>query len=182
MSPYANRRYDRPALAVLVAACSLVGCASIGFSADRETSELPSVASGYAPGELLIKVKPEAAKAIQQARATGAVTATSLPSLDALLSRYGVVTIDPVFQGPLDAAAINEKFPERAKRAAGGTPPPDLTGYYKLTLKPDADIRDAVSAFGLDPNVELAQPNYTVTITQPSGSSTVGEPGGAGPQ
>ncbi len=165
---------------LLTVTCSLVGCASVGFSADRQAAgEPPAAAPRYMPGEVLIKVKPEAARAIQQARATGAITATGIASLDALLSRYGVVTIEPVFQGPSDSDAINARFPERAKRAPRGAAPPDLGGFFKLSLKPDANIPDAVSAFGLDPNVDVAQPNYTITINQPS---TVGEPASRGPQ
>lgn len=118
----------------------------------------------YVPGELIVKLKPEAGKQVTEALAAGdPPTNTGLAWLDALNHRYGVTKIEPVFPNQPDPEAIKRKYPQRARRAPPGAVAPNLAHIYKLTLRKDADILNAAVDYGLARDVEYAEPNYVVT-------------------
>ena len=98
-------------------------------------------------------------------------TLTGLPSLDAALMSVGVESLAPIFPPTRDIEAIKKKFPQRAKRApprAPGDAPIDMSGYYKVRLKPGTNVEQAVATLAADPNIESAQPDYIATImTEP---------------
>ncbi len=124
----------------------LVGCASLRAEtqAPEEVRREPSAARPhYAAGELLVKVTPEAAQAIEQARASQAFPRTGLGSLDQLFTDYGITAIERVFPH---------------------TSSPELSRTYKLSLSPDQSVQAAAAAFSRDPHVEYAQPNYVATV------------------
>ena len=100
-----------------------------------------------AAGKLLVTFAPEAGQRVEAALAQGSTpTSTGLAWLDALNEQYLVRRMEPVF---------------------GGSPtsrPESLRYIYKLTLRPEADVRHAAVAYGAQPDVAYAQPNYLATI------------------
>jgi hypothetical protein len=119
----------------------------------------------YAAGELIIKLNDEAGQQLEEALEAGRpLTETGLAWLDALNATYGVSVIEPVFRHQADPEEIREKYPERARRASPGVTIPSLRYIYQLTVRADADIRQAVAEFSQQPAVIYAEPNYVATI------------------
>lgn len=150
-----------------------VGCAATPFAATAGQPEgqppMPprDATALHAPDRLLVKLKPEAAEAVKQARLQGQAALTGLASLDAVLASVRAESIEPIFPSERDIEAIKKKFPQRTKRApprAPGIAEPALSNYYKVMLKPGADVQRAVAALAADPNVESAQLDYLATI------------------
>ena len=159
---------SRARLHLVAGACAaFIGCASSSGRQPEATRPLPASSSGSAsvvPGELLVTFTEPAARAIEQARANGTLPRTGIASLDALFARYEVATIEPVFARAPSADTVRAKYPQRARRAPPDATLPDLSRAYRLTLKRDADVRQAAHLFSADPHVESAQPNALVTI------------------
>ena len=159
-SSHAFGRSVRAGLSLLLTGL-LLGCAASAL--EEHAHELPK--GTYVPGELIVKLVPEAGEQLEAALAAKRVpTETGLDWLDRLNTRYGVTKIDPVFSHHQDIEAIKRKFPERSKRAPPGAAAPSLKYIYKLTLLPSAPIPQAASDYARQPGVEYAQPNYLVTI------------------
>ena len=73
----------------------------------------------------------------------------------------------PEQEGPAQAGKAELAVAQRAKRApprAPGDAPIDMSGYYKVRLKPGTDVEQAAAALAADPNIESAQPDYLATI------------------
>lgn len=168
-----DRSARRHAL-LLSVAITLLGCAAYRASAQAErvgrTDPESSPPADYVPGEVIVKVSPEAAQAIEQATAAEVPLVTSIESLDRLLAQYGVTAIEPVFSHAQDPESIKAKYPERSKRIPPGAEVPDLSRTYLVHFSADVDAMEAASALSQDPHVEYAQPNYLATIqAQPEG-------------
>ena len=151
---------------MLVLAIALSGCragqASQGAVGDAPD---PPPRAAVVPGELILKLAPEAGEPLEAALAAHrALTQTGLVWLDTLNARYGVTTIEPLFAHHPDLEAIKRKYPQRTKRAPPGAQVPSLKHIYKLTLQKDADVLQAVADYHAQPEVEYAQPNYLATI------------------
>jgi subtilisin family serine protease len=69
-------------------------------------------------------------------------------SVDTLKSQFGVITTEKVFP--------------KIKVQAQAKTLPDLSLLYKLTYSSTLDAREVAQAFGRDPNIEFAEPNYYV--------------------
>lgn len=123
----------------------------------------------YVPGQILIRLNERAGEMIEAARGiAGSPTTTGIGWFDALNARYGVTNIEGVFEHAFDLDTIRERFPERARRAPWNDPePPSLRYVYKLTLRPEIDVRQAVADYAAQPDVLYAEPNYLAT-TQPA--------------
>ena len=137
----------------------------------RAAMELPSPQApsdaAYIPGELLVKFTQEAVEAVEQAREANQLPTIGIESLDALVAKYAVTLIEPVFPQAQDPDAIRLKFPERARRAPAGAELPDLSRTYKLTFDPQKDVLEALVDFLADPSIESAEPDYLATIQAP---------------
>ena len=129
-----------------------------------EHEPLDVQSAAHRRGALLVKVTEEAAQAIERARTQGTLPVIEIESLDALIARYKVRTIEPVFPQSQDPDTIKAKFPERAKRAPPDTEPPVLSSTYFLSIDPAADAGEAARAFSGDPHVDYAQPDYRATV------------------
>jgi subtilisin family serine protease/Tol biopolymer transport system component len=139
----------------------------------------PAVSAAAAPQPiaLIVKFKPDwhlpAAELYRQKRAFSAYTGSA--RLDALHQSYHVTDIRPLVSPPpagrrvamttdqwaahLDA--IRDRFASRARRAAPGQRLPDLSTVYVLSVPEGTDVRQLAQAYGADPSVEYAEPNYT---------------------
>ena len=140
-----------------------MGCAMSHAGADEPSR------GGHGPesveGELIIKLTPSAGRTLEEPlRAGTPATATGLAWLDTLNARYGVTKIEPVFAHQPDAELMKRKYPQRTRRAPLDTEIPTLKYVYKLTLHPDANLRQAAADYGAQPDVEYAQPNYLATF------------------
>ena len=155
---------------LLFASCAravdeVVGPRPVTVQEDRPTTRAPAATPGYVPGELIVKLTPEAGQVLDQALKVGRPpTATGLVWLDVLGQRYGVTTIVPLIRHHTDPEAIKAKFPGRAKRAPPGAQPQGLRHIYTFQLRSDVNLLQAVTDFGSHPDIEYAQPNYRVTI------------------
>ena len=102
----------------------------------------------YAPGEILIKMRPELGE-LKMIQGQHGVT-TGIGSLDRLNRQHGVARMDRAFF-PLSG----EKGNSRVAQLAGG-----LARIYSLKMQEGRDIQEAVRAYERDPHVVYAQPNY----------------------
>ncbi|MCS6847259.1 MAG: S8 family peptidase [Anaerolineae bacterium] len=105
----------------------------------------------FAPGEVLIGLKPAFAQQAKIARAGAAQF--GIATLDRLNAQFGVRSVEPVFSPEFTADAL---------AAAHG-----LDGVYKLTLPPETHLATAIAAYQADPAIEYAEPNriYYATFT-----------------
>ena len=155
---------------------ALLLLAAIGCGATRaQETRQPSAAEptqSYVPGELIVKLKPEAGKALAATLQAGRPpTQTGLAWFDALNQRYGVRQLAPLFPDQRDIEDIRRKYPERARRAPPNATAPSLQYIYKLTMPQDADILQAAADYAKQPDVEYAQPNYLATTSSPGALS-----------
>lgn len=143
-----------------------VGCVATDAKDAQESPRAPQGAGSYAAGQLIVKLKPEAGAALDAMLAQGrAPTQSGMAWFDALSVRYGLSRIEPVLAGQQDVESIRRKYPQRARRAPPGTSRLQPLRYlYKLTLRPDVDLRHAAAAYSAHPAVEYAEPNYLATI------------------
>jgi subtilisin family serine protease len=136
----------------------------------------------YAPGQLIIKYKPEvgaqAGKLFKEGRPFKSFTGTD--TLDELNKKHKVKKIERVFKdleakgkvkgrdfitAQEDSEETKKKFPQRAKRAPKDAKIPDLENIYLLELEdPKADIPAIAQEYKQDPSVVYAEPNYKVKV------------------
>ncbi len=158
-------------LAMLCLVGFVVGCSSRHTMSVPQTSVPTRPWSGgargpaIAAGQLILKLKPDAGRRVEAARAQGAgPTSTGLPWFDALNRGFRVQRFEPVFPSIPDPDRLRARYPERARRAAGGTASTSLRYVYKLVLPSETDVRQAAAAYRAQPDVEYAEPNYLATI------------------
>jgi len=157
-------------LTVALATGTLVGCRSASVAA-VEPAQQPETA--FVAGELIVKLRPEAGRQLDEALAAGALPRhTGLAWFDQLNERYGVTKVEPLFTYQADTEDIKRKFPERTKRAPPGAEVPTLRYVYTLTMSRDANVLQAASDYTAQPDVEYAEPNYIATIQESANSPT----------
>lgn len=103
------------------------------------------------PGVVVVKLKPQA---IQTIRSSKSAMASGLASLDQLNIAYDIRDFRPV-------------VPQLAVLSAGAAPQRDVHGlsrYFVIEFDQGTDVLKAVSDYGADPNVELAEPDYIVPL------------------
>ena len=118
----------------------------------------------YVPGEVIVKFKPNIGSRASQYMGSGKLQSQGVPSLEALLQRYQVTQVQPLYRGigvsaAATAALVRQKFPQRAAHAPKGAPIPDLENLYRVTMNPGARVLEAVKAFRKDPSCVYAHPN-----------------------
>lgn len=110
-----------------------------------------------APGQILVKFKD--AVPIRPERVNG-LGKTNVASVDALMQRFQVTTVQKLFE---KAEPLREK--KVLKDFAGRTfEQPSLHNIYKLELRVQREMFEAIEAFKNDPNVEYAEPNHIFSI------------------
>jgi len=88
------------------------------------------------------------------------------PYLDSLNEKYQLMNVTKVFKSKLDIEEIKRKFPERSKRIPKGAKLPNLDYTYTFEFsKENLDWEMVSQEYALDDNVEYAQPDYTVVIS-----------------
>jgi subtilisin family serine protease len=102
----------------------------------------------YAPGELLVKIGPEL-DGLKTVRGDHAAV-TGVGSLDRLNQQHGVTRMARILF-PL----LGERGNNRAAQLAN-----ELSRIYSLELEEGVDVPEAAQAYGRDPHVVYAQPNY----------------------
>jgi len=120
----------------------VVGCATT-FAKDANDQPHASQQATHVAGTLILKLKPEASKALDATLQSGqSSTMTGLAWLDTLNARYGVTKIEPL-------------FPHQ--------PPATLQHIYKLTMRNGTDVTRAAAGYERQPDVLYAQPDYLAT-------------------
>lgn len=128
------------------------------------------ISADSAPGAVIIRFKttsPLATRAqelFESGKSFESVTKTSY--LDELNRKYKVARVTRLQQDPRSLEAIKKKFPERSKRIQPGTPSGRLNGsVYRIEfMEQQIDVSIICDQYAQDPNVEYAQPDYTVYI------------------
>jgi subtilisin family serine protease len=126
---------------------------SIPGEPDGSTDAPPA----YMPDRVLVKLKPASAG---QARLHSGTTSSNallrIASVDAVSARVGAVRALPAIESPRNSSLASELGLDR---------------WVRIELVPGADVVAAVAAYGADPNVEVAEPEYIfqplVTPTDP---------------
>lgn len=114
----------------------------------------------FREGEVIVKFKPESRVKVSARR--GAAVTTAVSSVDAVLSRIGVVEAEQLM--PLSGAG----GPKRAKAYSGGwVESSDMSKLYRLRLDAASavSVNDAVEQLQALGEVEYAEPNYLVYTT-----------------
>jgi subtilisin family serine protease len=125
------------------------------------------------PGRLIVKYRPsvDACAHCLLSRGIPFASVTGRDSLDQLNRRLGVQAARPLFfedhnsSGMRAAvyrdrlAAIQQRFPERARRMPAGASVPDLSNIFVLELPSSVDVRTAAALYAADPDVEYAEPD-----------------------
>lgn len=114
------------------------------FSWAQGEPDLPT----FAPGEILLKLQSGLGDVQAEVKDEGVTT--GLASLDLLNQRFGVITMKRALF-PL----AGEKGNEQVARLAD-----ELSRVYLLELQNGQDVWAIVEAYGHDPHVAYAQPNY----------------------
>ncbi|MFC1594731.1 S8 family serine peptidase, partial [Candidatus Omnitrophota bacterium] len=147
--------------------------------AHAEEVEQPS----YIPGELIVKVTPEAGAAFYDALQAESFAAV-LPeasSLDKLNTHFGLRKARRIFKmleqkdsegryagfktAAQHIAEVKANNPELANRGKEGAVIPDLENYFLLKFNPKIDVKYAAMVYRADPNVISASPNYIATMS-----------------
>ena len=162
-----------------MAIVSLVPSSTLAL--DRQNGQDSDAELPYVPSQLLIKFKPEAARALheQSGQVAGETSLKLSDSLNRLFEAHRVRTATPVFR---DFAAVRERLERlqlrapaglsaseqhllaRRRRAPADAPIPALDRIYRLELDPGVSVQAAVDDFSEDPSVEFAEPNYIVRL------------------
>lgn len=111
----------------------------------------------FREGEVIVKFKPESRVKVSARR--GAAVTTTVGSVDAVLSKIGVVEAEQLM--PLSGAG----GPKRAKAYSGGwVESSDMSKLYRLRLDTASTVtvHDAVEQLQALGEVEYAEPNYVV--------------------
>lgn len=110
----------------------------------RAETEPPS----YAPGEIVIKLRPGLEELQPKAEMNG--ISTQISSLDLLNRRYQVIRMER-FLFPMKEGKGDVQTAQLAE---------ELSRVYRLELGADRDVQEVVAAYGQNPHVVYAQPNY----------------------
>lgn len=151
----------------------LLSIAAAGCQASQAGSvpdpRAPASGAQAVAGEVIVRLRPQAGERLAEAlRAGRPATRTGIAWFDALGARFGLSAIEPVFGVVQDPETVRRRFPARARRAPAGSQAPDLEHVYRLRFSPDIIPQAAAAAYGAQPEVEYAQPNYLATIQQPA--------------
>lgn len=106
-----------------------------------------TTAGPFVVGEVVLKLEP-------------GIEPASVPSIQALTSRYGNIAVAQVFLRQRDSQLVSNLFPIRDQRADAATALPRLDGIYLLEIDANVDIAAAVEALRAEPSVIYAEPNY----------------------
>jgi hypothetical protein len=110
-------------------------------------------ASYYVPGQLVLKLRPGASIARGGSNALRAPPGSNDPAaLQAGLSAYGIVGVEPVFR--TRAAA------PRGLTASAGEPLPDLENVFVAELADGVDVLELAARLASHPDVVYAEPNF----------------------
>ena len=120
----------------------VLGAALVGCTTSRVFAQPNDSAVSHVPGEVIIKVTEAADQAIKTATRAQHPPVTGLDSLDALLMKYGADSLEPLFPH---------------------SPTPELSRFYKLHIRHEASVADAVAELSQDPHIESAQANASMT-------------------
>lgn len=124
--------------------CVFVMTLAVMFASASDVRSVPR----YVPDMVIVKLQPDVALAVGQAK--GRVM-TGISSLDQVSAR-------------VDAQSLRRAVPHAA-------PPPygndrnGLSQYYIVTLPPGSDVEKAIAEYAADPAVEVAEPNYIEKLT-----------------
>lgn len=111
----------------------------------------------YVPGQILVKFKDPVM--VKPSKVDG-LAKSSVASVDAILQRFNITTMEKVFE---KAEPLKEK--RLLKDFAGNEfEQPNLHNIYKLELKEQREMLEAIETFKNDPNIEYAEPNYILSI------------------
>ncbi|MEI7847171.1 MAG: S8 family serine peptidase [Chloroflexota bacterium] len=100
----------------------------------------------YIPQEVIIKLKADSATNLNADALSAGIL--NVESLDLLSSQFRVSSISPVFNDVDPTDQVASKY--------------GLTNILKLKIGLGVNIQSAMKAFRANPNVEYAEPNYTV--------------------
>ncbi len=95
---------------------------------------------GYVEDEFIVVFGPEARRNVTVTQGQGGKPQVNLPSINALTTQYGV-------------QRFQRQFPQ-AKPQAATSQFVDLTGHYKVLLKPGRNLNQALHAFEANPHVD----------------------------
>jgi len=134
----------------------------------------------YVSGEIIVKFKPYLGKEINQLmiQKQKFQTITGNSYLDNVNTQFQVKSMERVFKA-LDRKieeqkltpkqihqGVQEKFPQRAKRAPKNLPLPDIENIYLIKFPEELNILKAVAAYSRSPEVIYAQPNYVYQLME----------------
>ena len=88
---------------------------------------------GYVEDEFIVVFSPESRRKVTVTRGQGGKPQVNLPSINALTNQYGI-------------QRFQRQFPN-AKAQTATSQFVDLTGHYKVLLKPGRDLTQALHAF-----------------------------------
>lgn len=157
LKPLARTTLTMTAALMAVLMCLGVAYAGQGDGAAKDVSagELSSLFpegipdGAFAPGELVVKMKPSMKKDLDVSSARFGVK-----SLDEICSRGKVKKISPVFPS-FDPEAVAKRNP-RAKEVT------DLSTTYLVKVDKYATMMETLGQLRLNPNVEYTEPNLLV--------------------
>jgi PKD repeat protein len=95
---------------------------------------------GYVEDEFIVVLSPEARRRVTVTQGQGGKPQVNLPSINALTNQYGVQRFQRQFPNAKAQTAISQFV--------------DLTGHYKVLLKPRRDLTQALHAFEANPHVD----------------------------
>ncbi|KPL17876.1 MAG: hypothetical protein AMJ92_10590 [candidate division Zixibacteria bacterium SM23_81] len=132
----------RPGKVILLTIQALILVSPLAWC--RAETEPPS----YAPGEILIKLRPGLEELRPKAEVDG--ISTQISSLDQLNRWHQVIRMER-FLFPMRKGKNDVQTAQLAE---------ELSRVYRLELGTGRDVQEAVVAYGHDPHVVYAQPNY----------------------
>ncbi len=106
---------------------------------------------GYVENEFIVVFSPESRKNVSVTQGRGGRPEVNLPSIDGLMNQYGV-------------QRFQRQFPN-AKAQTATSKFVDLTGHYKVLLKPGRDLNLALNAFKGNPHVDHVEKIGIHTMT-----------------
>lgn len=134
-------------LFLTIALLILAGTSSAGTTLAQQAEPGPAAQPIYAPGQLVVKFKPDAANLIQTQLAGqpgDALKLSSLPGLDELNRRYKLSGAAPIFDATVNVAAQSN----------------GLANIYLLTVPESTDIWQMAADYAASDQVVYAEPNY----------------------
>ncbi|MDO9549209.1 MAG: S8 family serine peptidase, partial [Candidatus Marinimicrobia bacterium] len=137
-------------------------------NAPTDVVQLDARASAYefVPGDILVKFKDDVRPAL--AKSNG-IQRIGVASVDAILTKYSVNEAEKLFKN-----AKREKSRQILKTFTGKEfEKPSLHNIYKLKLKSELNMYEAIEALKQDENVEYAEPNYIFSIVEDQPQSDV---------